>query len=364
VRHRFLAPILVLAALLAGACADAPAPVAGLDSGPPPTGPLAPAVLPIPFAADDAWDVSTGVVVTATSGVLSPFTWPPQNVFGNGGAGGETLFADFRPAGTVHWIEWRAPEARAIESFTLVAMHDGHISTAAPRCPLPFPYRTNRDAHHRGMDHFTLKAWNPGTAAFDVVLYAAAVPLGDDDAVHPGEGAMLYDPDGLYHALKLTLVLESAIPVVSTDRWRAEFRQLGCPSSESGPRIRELDGFVSEVVEVDIDIKPGGDPNPVNCGAGNAVIPVAILTTPDFDATTVDHATVRFAGAAETHGKPGAPKRHEEDVDGDGDVDLVLHFRVGETDLDCDSTEATLTGETFDGTPIEGSGPLKMVGSG
>ncbi|HEY4510121.1 MAG TPA: hypothetical protein VJC15_03995 [Candidatus Paceibacterota bacterium] len=39
-------------------------------------------------------------------------------------------------------------------------------------------------------------------------------------------------------------------------------------------------------------------------------------------------------------------QRHEEDVDGDGNPDLMFHFRQDETTLTCDSTEATLTGKT------------------
>ncbi|NIM48758.1 MAG: hypothetical protein GTN78_10340, partial [Gemmatimonadales bacterium] len=86
-------------------------------------------------------------------------------------------------------------------------------------------------------------------------------------------------------------------------------------------------------IEVDIDIKPGSDPNSINCNNENGVVTVAILTTEDFDALTVDHATVTFEGASETHvdKKTGEPRRHEEDVDGDGDTDLVLHFRFGDT---------------------------------
>lgn len=70
-----------------------------------------------------------------------------------------------------------------------------------------------------------------------------------------------------------------------------------------------------------------------------------------------------FEGASETHvnKKNGMPKRHEEDVDGDGDTDLVLHFRNGETDLTCESTEGTLIGETFDGQAITGSDSINSV---
>ncbi|MFQ5799871.1 MAG: FlgD immunoglobulin-like domain containing protein, partial [Bacteroidota bacterium] len=119
-------------------------------------------------------------------------------------------------------------------------------------------------------------------------------------------------------------------------------------------------------ITVSIDIKPGSDPNSINCNNEKEVIPVAILTTADFDATTVDHATVTFEGASETHvnKKSGKPRRHEEDVDGDGDTDLVFHFRLGGTDLTCESTEGTLTGETFDGQAIEGTDAIRMVEGG
>jgi len=124
-----------------------------------------------------------------------------------------------------------------------------------------------------------------------------------------------------------------------------------------------IDNIVVEAsteIEVDIDIKPGT----INCNRENGVIAVAILTTEDFDATTVDHTTVLFEGTSETHvdKKSGEAPRHEEDVDGDGDTDLVFHFRVGETGLTCSSTEGTLIGETFDGQAIEGTDAIRMVG--
>jgi hypothetical protein len=124
------------------------------------------------------------------------------------------------------------------------------------------------------------------------------------------------------------------------------------------PAIIELN-----VVPVDIDIKPGSDPSSINCDNVKGVIPVAILTTDQFDATTVDHTTVSFEGATETHvnKKTGVPRRHEEDVDDDGDIDLVLHFRLADTRLTCSSTEGTLTGEAFDGTPIEGTDATRMI---
>jgi hypothetical protein len=50
-----------------------------------------------------------------------------------------------------------------------------------------------------------------------------------------------------------------------------------------------------------------------------------------------------------------------EDVDLDRDMDLGLHFRLGETSLTCDSVTATLLGELYSGISIEGSDAVRMV---
>jgi hypothetical protein len=112
------------------------------------------------------------------------------------------------------------------------------------------------------------------------------------------------------------------------------------------------------VIYVDIDIKPGSYPNSINIKK-NGVTPVAILTTDDFDATTVDPLTVEFGpnGATEA-----LNTGYIEDADGDGDLDLVLHFNTQETGIQCGDTSTTLTGETYDGRRIEGSDTIKTIG--
>lgn len=118
-------------------------------------------------------------------------------------------------------------------------------------------------------------------------------------------------------------------------------------------------------IAVTIDIRPGSDNNRIDCrGGDNGVIPVAILTTATFDASTVDHTTVRFGpgGAAEAHANHRGPVRHLEDVDGDGDRDLVFHFRQGEAGIRCGDIEAVLTGMTFDGVPLVGTDRITTRG--
>jgi hypothetical protein len=109
---------------------------------------------------------------------------------------------------------------------------------------------------------------------------------------------------------------------------------------------------------VALDIKPGTVPNPIN-PKSHGVIPVAILTTSTFDATTVDPMSVRFGprGAKEAHNKG-----HIEDVNRDGEPDLVLHFKIQATGITCGDTSASLTGETRDGDPIQGSDAITTVG--
>ncbi len=117
------------------------------------------------------------------------------------------------------------------------------------------------------------------------------------------------------------------------------------------------------VIYVGIDIKPGSFPNSVNCKDKTETVSVAVLTTPDFNALTVDYTTVRFEGAKEIHvdKRTGLPVRHVEDVGLDGDLDLVFHFYVRNTTLTCASTTGRLTGLTYNGLPIEGTDSIRMV---
>ena len=64
---------------------------------------------------------------------------------------------------------------------------------------------------------------------------------------------------------------------------------------------------------VTIDVRPGSFPNSINLGS-NGTIPVAILSTADFNAMTVDAASVTPADAQATVKGNGTPMATEEDV--------------------------------------------------
>ena len=121
-----------------------------------------------------------------------------------------------------------------------------------------------------------------------------------------------------------------------------------------------------EEQSVEIDVKPQDETNRLNCRNQNGVIPVAVLSGVDFDALSIDHTTVRFGPdeAAEAHSNRHGPIRHEEDVDRDGDLDLVFHFRLADTGIQCGDTKVTLTGETFDGQPIIGADLIRTMSKG
>ena len=119
--------------------------------------------------------------------------------------------------------------------------------------------------------------------------------------------------------------------------------------------------------EVDIDINPRRYRNKIRdikwldiddeCDFRRK-LRVAILTTQDFDALTVNDATVTF-GDAELSGTATPVRSRARDVDRDGDKDLLLFFSLCELitndALNPSSTEMVLKGKTSDGIFITGS---------
>ena len=107
---------------------------------------------------------------------------------------------------------------------------------------------------------------------------------------------------------------------------------------------------------VNLDIKPGSDPNSINPNS-KGEIPVAVLSTENFDATTIDASTVSFGAATQESHNTG----HIEDVNGDGLSDMVLHFMTPDVGI-TDQTELCISGQTTDGVTIIGCDAVNLVG--
>ena len=115
------------------------------------------------------------------------------------------------------------------------------------------------------------------------------------------------------------------------------------------------------VVEVEIDIRPHSRHNIINPWS-RGVVPVAILSTADFDAPNeVDRASLTFGQTGDEESLAFC-RRRAKDVNRDGLRDLVCFFWSKLTGFQCGDTEGILKGQTLGGVPIEGRDSVRIVG--
>ena len=203
---------------------------------------------------------------------------------------------------------------------------------------LSFEVETFDDTKFEGDEQIVIRLTNP----VDIergTLFQGSVLIDDDDPFDPKllddfeQGAYLWDAQG----------------DATIDAMRVE---TGSPDARPGQDAVEHVGVVDVPVAIDVAFRSAG------CPKGNAVLPVHILSPPVFDATAIDHTTVRLGVAGETRvdRRTGEARRQVADVNGDGLDDLVFLFRFRETGLSCDRSSWSVTGETFDGQPISNVG--------
>ncbi|MFC2011354.1 right-handed parallel beta-helix repeat-containing protein [Chloroflexota bacterium] len=198
-------------------------------------------------------------------------------------------------------------------------------------------------------DTITINGDKTVTATFTELEYTLTV-------ITDGNGSVSVSPSGPYNYNDVVTLNASASTGWVFSGWSGDL------SSSTNPDTITINGdktvtatFTELVIEVKVDIKPGSDPNSINLRS-KGVIPVAILTANDFDASDIDPDTVAFgpSEAVPTHFAI-------EDVDGDGDDDMILHFETQEVGLSVDDTEATITGQTLDGISIEGADTVRIT---
>jgi len=135
----------------------------------------------------------------------------------------------------------------------------------------------------------------------------------------------------------------------------------GFPGTSFGLKFLGIDDVTYSTAEVPvpvtvaIDIKPGQVPNLVNLKS-NGFVGVAVLTEGDFDALQVDPESVQFGP-----GHAPAARYRVADVDRDGDDDLLVFFRTGQTGIGCTDTTASLTGRLYDQTAVTGTDSIQPV---
>lgn len=130
----------------------------------------------------------------------------PDRVFG--------FFADGRPAGYVHWMEWRTPNAAPVRSIQLFAFHDGDDSGSGESgYAINRAFRKVRVLARTASGMTTLVDFDP------------PLPYGQTLPYHIGDSlALCFD-----------------VQAITASEFRAEFWQAAPGPKNSGPRVVKLD---------------------------------------------------------------------------------------------------------------------------
>lgn len=125
-------------------------------------------------------------------------------------------------------------------------------------------------------------------------------------------------------------------------------------SSWFDPETSSLEVYSIASTSARIDVMPRKYPNYIPVVNRRTPLQVAILSDSGFDATSVDASTVILEGVH--------PARRPliQDIDHDGDKDMVLEFSAGEMELCPGTTPLALNGVTRDGRTFAGGDTLTV----
>jgi hypothetical protein len=212
-----------------------------------------------------------------------------------------------------------------------------------------------------------------GAETIDLSCDGVAFELG---GVNAGDSVAVSCGSGMFQVLtgpvqvtvdSLTITIPSSSTVIVTEIEAGVFSVQNALFSSGNVTVngttvpRGTSEFFTSVLSVDIDIKPGSDPNSINLSSAG-VVPVAILSSATFDATQVDPATVSLAGAkVKLIGKGDKYSCSAQDVNGDGLLDLVCHVVTADFLIETGESVAVLEADTFGGQHIRGEDSIRIV---
>jgi hypothetical protein len=128
----------------------------------------------------------------------------------------------------------------------------------------------------------------------------------------------------------------------------------------SGGYTLIISGLVPPVQYINIDIKPGNaEPAPINPKA-KGMVPVALLSSNEFNALDVELNTLTFGATGDERSFRRCGKEGE-DVNRDGRPDLVCHFENEAAGFVRGDLAGVVKGKTKGGKSFEGRGDLKVV---
>jgi len=117
----------------------------------------------------------------------------------------------------------------------------------------------------------------------------------------------------------------------------------------------------NNVLEVQIDIKPGSSENCFNQN-DKGILPVVIFGSEDFDVSSIDLGSLSLQGLEiKVTGKKGKSLAVITDSNGDGYMDLEVKMEDSDLWIETGEDFASLTGNLLDGTSIEGRDSICFV---